>query len=90
MDPIKLEMFVTTKDCDSIYKAALILKKSPNDLEEAIFSLEEELGAKVFTADEIPRLTCEGQMLYLRALGILDSWYIAQGIISQLQETNRC
>lgn len=90
MDPIKLEMFVTAKDCDSIHKAALLLKKSPHELQEAIASIEEELGAKVFTVDEIPRLTCEGQMLYLHALSILDSWYITQGIISQLQETNRC
>ncbi len=90
MDPLKLEIFVTAKDCGSIYKAALLLKKSPSDIEEAILALEKELGATVFTPHETPRLTCEGQMLYLHALDILDSWYVAQGIISQLQETNRC
>lgn len=90
MDPMKLEMFVTAKDCESIYKAALLLKKSPKDLEDAIESLEEEIGAKVFTASDTPQLTCEGQMLYLHALGVLDSWYIAQSIISQLQEKSRC
>jgi len=91
MDPLKLEMFVTTKDCDSLYKAAMLLKKAPVELKNAISSLEEDIGSRLFAAKgSSMQLTCEGQLLYLQALDILDSWYVSQGIINRIQETSRC
>ena len=90
MDPLKLEIFVTINDCNSLYKASLLLKIPSEKLLEVIRALETELDAKVFTDEVAPRLTFAGHMLYIRALGILDSWYIAQGIVFQLQASHRC
>ena len=48
MDPLQLEMFVTTKDCDSVYKAAMLLKRAPKEVQHSIESLEQQRGAKLF------------------------------------------
>ena len=89
VDPVKLEMFVTAKDCGSLDKAALLLKKAPLEISQAITTLEDDIGAKLFAKrDSNLHLSCEGQMLYLHALDILDSWYITQAIINQLQYAN--
>ncbi len=89
MDPLQLEMFVTTKDCDSVYKAAMLLKIAPTEVQHSLESLEQQTGAKLFfkTGSKL-RLTCEGQILYLKSLKILDSWYIAQALIHRLQESS--
>lgn len=88
MDPLQLEMFVTVKDCDSLSKASTLLKVPSRDIVKAIQALEQQLQTPIFLPNSY-RLTFEGHMLYLNALGELESWYIAQGIIYQLKTAYR-
>ena len=88
-DPIVLEMFVTAKDCGSYERAATLLRRSPSDIRQAIDELEQSLGNQLFAHSLTPlHLSLEGQMLYLHALDVLDSWYLSQNIIRQLQQTS--